>query len=86
MELFPLGLKNSACKSGLAVKSGVVKSENNNIVKVYKNLGPKYSVCYIRNFVKSGADKAVVHCNLSMIVVNLRGKNRGFWKTDFILN
>ena len=35
-----MGPKNSACKSGLAVESGVVKSEKINIVKAYKILGP----------------------------------------------
>ena len=34
-----MGLKNSACKSGLADKSGVVKSEKINIMKAYKILG-----------------------------------------------
>ena len=35
-------LKKSACKSGLAVKSGVVKSGKNNILEAYKELGPRY--------------------------------------------
>ena len=33
-----MGTKNSACKSGLAVKSGVVKSEKINIKKTGKIL------------------------------------------------
>ena len=37
--------KDSACKSGLAVKSGVVKSGKINIVKVYKILGPRDHGC-----------------------------------------
>ena len=37
--------KNSACKSGLAVKSGVVKSEKINIVKAFKILGPRHHGC-----------------------------------------
>ena len=36
-----MGPKNSAFKSGLAVKPGVVKSGKINIVKAYKNLGPR---------------------------------------------
>ena len=40
-----MGPKNSACKSGLAVKSGVVKSGEIYIVKAYKNLGPEYLNC-----------------------------------------
>ena len=40
-----MGPKNGACKSGLAVKSGVVKSGKVNIVKTYKNLGPRYPGC-----------------------------------------
>ena len=40
-----MGPKNSACISGLVVKSGVVKSEKINIVKAYKNLGPRYPGC-----------------------------------------
>ena len=40
-----MGPKNSACKSGLAVKSGAVKSEKIDIVKIYKNLGPRYPGC-----------------------------------------
>ena len=38
-----MGPKNNACKSGSAVKSGVVKSEKINIVKAYENLGPRYA-------------------------------------------
>ena len=37
--------KNNACKSGLAVKSGVVKSEKFNIVKAYEILGPRRHGC-----------------------------------------
>ena len=40
-----MGPKNSAYKSGLAAKSGVVKSGENNIIKAYKNLGPRYPSC-----------------------------------------
>ena len=40
-----MGPKNSACKSGLAVKSGVVKSGKINIVKTYKILGLKHHGC-----------------------------------------
>ena len=40
-----MGPNNSACKSGLAVKSGVDKSGKINIVKAYKNLGPRYPGC-----------------------------------------
>ena len=40
-----MGLKNSACKSGLAVKSGVGKSEKINIVKAYKILRPSHHGC-----------------------------------------
>ena len=40
-----MGLRNSACKSGLAAKSGVVKSGKINIAKAYKNLGPRYPGC-----------------------------------------
>ena len=40
-----MGPKNSACKPGLTVKSGVVKSGKINIVKAYKNLGPTYHGC-----------------------------------------
>ena len=40
-----MGPKNSARKSGFAVKSGVVKSGKINIVKAYKNLGPRYAGC-----------------------------------------
>ena len=36
-----MGPKNSACKSGLAVKSGVVKSGKINIVKAYKRFKPR---------------------------------------------
>ena len=46
---FFMGQKNSACKSGLAAKSGVVKSGKTNIVKICK-------VCQIR------CQYAVVHC------------------------
>ena len=34
--------KNSTRKSGLAVKSGVVKSGKINILKTYKDLGPRH--------------------------------------------
>ena len=37
--------KISACKSGLAVKSGVVKLGKINTVKAYKILGPKHHGC-----------------------------------------
>ena len=37
--------KKNACKPGLAVKSGVVKSEKINIVKAYKILGPRHHGC-----------------------------------------
>ena len=37
-----MGPKNSACKSGLAVKSGVVKSGKINIIKACKILGPRH--------------------------------------------
>ena len=37
-----MGRKNSVCKSGFAVKSGVVKSGKIDIVKAYKILGPKH--------------------------------------------
>ena len=40
-----MGPKNSACKSGLAIKSGVVISGRINIVKACKNLGPRYPGC-----------------------------------------
>ena len=40
-----MGPQNSACKSDLAVKSGVVKSGKINIAKAYKNLGPRYPGC-----------------------------------------
>ena len=40
-----MGVKNSACKSGLAVKSGVVNSEKINIVNAYKILGPRHRGC-----------------------------------------
>ena len=40
-----MGPKNKACKTGLAVKSGVVISEKINIVKAYKILGPKHHGC-----------------------------------------
>ena len=40
-----MGPKNKACKSGLAVKSGVVKSGKINIVKTYKILGLKHHGC-----------------------------------------
>ena len=40
-----MGLKNRACKSGLAVKSGVVKSEKINIVKAHKILGHTHHGC-----------------------------------------
>ena len=56
-----MGPKNSACKSGLAVKSGVVKSDEIIIVKAYKRFGSRQHGC-IRNAVKSGDNKAVVHC------------------------
>ena len=40
-----MGQKNNACKSGLAVESGVIKSEKINIVKAYKILGPRHHGC-----------------------------------------
>ena len=40
-----MGPENSACKSDLAVKSGVVKSGKINIVKAYEILGPRYHGC-----------------------------------------
>ena len=40
-----MGPKNSTCTSGLAVKSGVVKSGKINIVKAYKILGPRHHGC-----------------------------------------
>ena len=40
-DIFSKGPKNSAFKSGLAVKPGVVKSRKINIAKAYKNLGPR---------------------------------------------
>ena len=40
-----MGLKNSDLKSGLDVKSGVVKLNKFNITKACKNLGPKNSGC-----------------------------------------
>jgi hypothetical protein len=40
-----MGPKNSACKSGLAVKSGVIKSGKISITKAYKNLGPTKLGC-----------------------------------------
>ena len=40
-----MGQKNIAYKSGLAAKSGVVKSEENDIIKAYKNLGPRNPSC-----------------------------------------
>ena len=40
-----MGLKNSACKSDLTVKSGVVESGKINIVKAYKILGPWHHGC-----------------------------------------
>ena len=40
-----MGPKNSACKPGLAVESGVVKSEKINIVKAYIILGPRHHSC-----------------------------------------
>ena len=42
---FFMGPKNSACKSGLAAKSGVVKSGKTNIVKICKVLEPEYHGC-----------------------------------------
>ena len=36
-----MGLMKSACKSGVAVKSGVVKSGKINTVKAYIDLGPR---------------------------------------------
>ena len=38
-------LNNSARKSGLAIKSGVVKSEKTNTVKACKILGPRSHGC-----------------------------------------
>ena len=40
-----MGLRNSDFKSGLDVKSGVVKSSKINITKAYKNLGLKKLGC-----------------------------------------
>ena len=40
-----MGLRNSNFKSGLDVKSGVVKLSEINITKAYKNLGPKNLGC-----------------------------------------
>ena len=40
-----MGLKNNGFKSGLDVKSGVVKSSKINITKAYKNLGLKKLGC-----------------------------------------
>ena len=40
-----MGPKISACKLGLTVKSGVVKSGKINIVKAYKILGPMHHNC-----------------------------------------
>ena len=40
-----MGQTNKACKSGLAVKSGVVESGKINIVKAYEILGPKHHGC-----------------------------------------
>ena len=40
-----MGPKNSACKPGLAVKSGVVILGKINIVKAFKILGPRYHSC-----------------------------------------
>ena len=40
-----MGPKNNACKLGLAVNSGVVKSGKINIEKAYKILGPRYYGC-----------------------------------------
>ena len=57
-----MGLKNSDFKSGLDVKSGVVKLSRINITKACKNLGLKQLGCLIRNVVKSGDENAVVHC------------------------
>ena len=40
-----IGLTNKACKSGLAVKSGVVESGKINVVKAYQIFGPKHHGC-----------------------------------------
>ena len=40
-----MGPKNNACKLGLAVNSGVVKSGKINVVKACENLGPRYPDC-----------------------------------------
>ena len=40
-----MGPNNSACKSGLAVKSGVDKSGKINIIKACKILGPRHHSC-----------------------------------------
>ena len=40
-----MGLRNSDFKSGLDVKSGVVKLSKINITKACKNLGPKKLGC-----------------------------------------
>ena len=58
-----MGLIISDFKSGLNVKSGVVKSSKINITKAGKNMGPKKLGCYIRNVVKSGDENTVVHCS-----------------------
>ena len=44
-------LKNSDFKSGLDVKSGVVKSSKINITKTCENLGPRNLFQYMRNAV-----------------------------------
>ena len=43
MELY-----NRACKSGYAVKSGVVKSGKINMAKAHKRLGPRHLSCHIQ--------------------------------------
>ena len=61
------GLGNSDFESGLAVISVVIKSGKINTAKACKNFGPKKPRCYIRNVVKSGDEKAVVHCTMFLV-------------------
>ena len=42
---FSMGLKNNICKSGLAVKSGVIISGKIYITKAYEILGPRHHGC-----------------------------------------
>ena len=46
-----MGPTNRVCKSGLADKSGIVKSGKKNAVKAYRTLGPGHHGCQIRNVV-----------------------------------